>query len=212
MQRPASPFRDDDRRSRARRAAALVRQAAALPLLGGPVARFYLRALLTAMREGDRWTLAVATRPRELAAILRAARGRRPAVEIGTGPAWTTVALALADPSREVVSLDVEAHPQRERYLALAGDARHRITLLQRDPAGPPAEPARPGFVFIDSSHERDETMQSFEEWAPRLAPGGVVAFHDFGDPAYPGVEQAVRDLELQGRARGSLFLWEAGR
>lgn len=212
MPRPASPFRDDDRRSRPRRAVALVRQAAALPLLGPRVARFYVRALLTAMRRGDRWTLAVATRPRELAAILRAARGRRPVVEVGTGPAWTTVALALADPHREVLSLDIEAHPQRERYLALAGPAtRARITLLARDPAGPPAEPARPAFVFIDSSHERDETMQTFREWAPRLAPDGVVAFHDYGDPAYPGVEEAVRDLGLRGRARHSLFVWEAG-
>jgi predicted O-methyltransferase YrrM len=206
--RPASPFRHDDRRPPLRRAAALVRQALTLPLLGPRVAPFYVRALLTALREGDQWALDVATRPRELAAILRTARGRRPVVEVGTGPGWTAIALALDDPAREVVSLDVVAHPQPRRYLRLVAPAvRARVAL--RDRTGACTGDLRPGLVFIDSSHERDETVTTFREWAPRLAPGGAVAFHDFGDPAYPGVQEAVRDLGLRGRARHSLFVWE---
>jgi predicted O-methyltransferase YrrM len=209
--RPASLFRHDDRRPPLRRALALVRQLAALPLLGPRVAPFYAKALLTALRERDQWTLDVVTRPRELAQVLHAARGRRPAVEVGTASAWTTIALALDDPAREVVSYDVVAHPSRERYLELApAAARARITLVDRTVAGDDAGPAAPRFVFIDSSHELEETRATFEAWAPRVPAGGVVAFHDFGDPAYPGVQQAVAALGLRGRARGTLFQWVA--
>ena len=108
-----SLFRDDDTRSPAWRARALLGQAASLVRLPPPVAWFYVRALGAAYRHGDRWSLDVVTRPRELAAILDVARGRTAAVEIGTGTAWTTIALALADPRRRGLSLDPFVRPHR---------------------------------------------------------------------------------------------------
>ena len=71
-------------------------------------------------------------------------------------------------------------------------------------PDDPPAVDA----VFIDSSHECEETVATFRTWEPVLSPGGVVAFHDWDDDAYPGVTEAVRALGLHGQAHGHLFVW----
>src|ERR1039458_7658526 len=98
------------------------------PYLPQPrVIGFYLRAITLAYVRQDRWSLRSAVGPREMATLLQAARGRRCIVEIGTGTAWSTIALALADPERRVFSCDPTIRPMRERYLRLAGSARRRI-------------------------------------------------------------------------------------
>src|SRR4051812_20455603 len=91
----------------------------AFPRLPPRVAAFYARALWTARAHEDRWSLAVVTRPAELATILRLARGRRRVVEIGTATAWTSCALVLADAERHVLSLDIVEREHRDRYLTL---------------------------------------------------------------------------------------------
>src|SRR5207248_1538653 len=137
------------------------------------------------------------------------ARGRRFVVELGTGTAWTTVSLALPDSARSVVSYDPVVWDTRQRYLDLAGSARDRITLVQHPgeagprPGDPPAE-----LLFIDSSHDREQTLAEFAGWRDALAPGAVVAFHDYDEPAYPGVTEAVRELGLEGEVFGHLFIW----
>lgn len=205
-------FRSDDTRGAGGRAVRLAFQAVHLALLPRAVRRFWLRALLQATRASDTWSVDVACRPAELHHLLRALRGRRVVVELGTAAAWTASALALAEPGRRVISWDVTAHPQREATLGLLPPgARARVDLRDRtreDAAGLPAVDA----VFIDSSHEEEETAASFREWSARLVPGGVVAFHDWDDPAYPGVTRAVRRLGLRGVARGRLFVWTAPR
>ena len=202
-----SLFRDDDTRSPARRARALLGQAGSLVRLPPPVAWFYLRALAAAYRHRDRWSLDVVTRPRELAAILAVARGRTDAVEIGTGTAWTAIALALADPRRTVLSLDPVVRPQREAYLRLvAPGVRARITLQRRPGDDPPPGPAGVDFLFVDGAHDEESTVAAYRAWEDRLAPGACVAFHDYGDPAYPGVSSAVARLGLTGTSRNRLL------
>jgi len=187
---------------------ALLRQLAGLGRLPPRVALFYIRALARALRTRDRWTLAVVTRPRELAQLVRLARGRRLVVEVGTASAWTAAALALADEARRVVTLDPEEHPERERYLALVGRAvRDRIELVGARAEDGPNELTSVELLFLDGAHEREATRSAFEAWRPALAPGAIVAFHDYGDPDYLGVAQAVRDLGLEGEAHGTLFI-----
>jgi predicted O-methyltransferase YrrM len=44
------------------------------------------------------------------------------------------------------------------------------------------------GFLFVDGGHAEDVAMADYEEWSPRVAPGGVLAIHDvFEDPADGG-------------------------
>jgi len=202
-------FRSDDRRSALERSRRLALQAGSLARLPRPVAVFWWRALRRARSDHDTWSIDVACRPAELRVLLDALEGAPRVAEIGTAAAWTTACIALAQPGREVHSWDVEAHPERDRYLALLLPAdRARVHLHDRPGGLGPDDPPPVDAVFIDSSHERDETIATFRTWEAALSPGGVIAFHDYDDAAYPGVTDAVRALRLQGEARGHLFVW----
>lgn len=175
------------------------------------VAWFRRRARRLATQRQDEFTLRSVTRADELGRLIELARGRRHVVELGTGTAWTAIALALADRSRRVVSYDPLYWDGRNEYLALAGPARERITLVAQpgengpSPGAPPAE-----LLFIDSSHDREPTLAEFAAWRSALAPGAIVAFHDYDEPAYPGVTEAVRELALEGEVFGHMFIWRA--
>ena len=200
-----------------RKAGMLLRQLTWLLRLPPRVALFYVRAVARALRRRDRWTLAVVTRPRELARLVHLAGGRRVIVEAGTASGWTAAALALAEPGCRVVTLDPEVHPQRDSYLGLLpAAARGRVELVsagvEEGPAAAGANGASPvEMLFLDGPHDREPTRAAFEAWRGALAPGAVVAFHDYGDPDYPGVAEAVEELGLEGEAHGTLFLWRNG-
>jgi predicted O-methyltransferase YrrM len=192
---------------------ARIRVLLALRALPCPVARFYWRASRHAARNRDRFSLASAARPAELAQLLALARGRRRVVELGTGTAWSAVALALADRARQVVSYDPSVRAERDAYLALAGTgARERIELRgEPDSRGPHAGDPPAELLFIDSEHERAPLLAAFGAWRDSLAPGALVVFHDYAHPSYPGVREAVRELGLAGEERGGLFIWRSG-
>ncbi|MHB8233808.1 MAG: class I SAM-dependent methyltransferase [Solirubrobacteraceae bacterium] len=183
-----------------------------LRVLPWRVARFYWRAHRHARRCGDRFSLDSAARPSELAELLALVAGRRAIVELGTGTAWSAIALALDDRARRIVSYDPSVRPERIAYLKLAGDsARERIELrAEPDSRGPHVGDAAPELLFIDSEHERRPVLDAFAAWRDALAPGAVVVFHDYGHPRYPGVRQAVGELGLQGIERHGLFVWHA--
>jgi predicted O-methyltransferase YrrM len=186
----------------------VAREAATLRRVPPRVTVFYVRAWMRALRTRDRFTLDSASRPSDVAALLALARGHVEAAELGTGTAWTTIALALADRRRRVVSYDPVARPERERYLALAGAARGRIRLHDLPAEAAQPEPASVGFLFIDCAHDRETTAAAFRAWREAVAPGGVVAFHDYDHPVYPGVRDAVEELGLAGESVGGVFVW----
>ena len=174
---------------------------------------FYRRAVRPARRAGHDWALEAATGPADLAVLIELAREARTLVELGTGPAWTAIALALAEPGCRVVSYDPVVHDHRDEYLALAPPpVRERIDFVQAPGScpqlRPPADPV--DLLFIDSTHERAATVTEFEAWRPRLRAGAAVAFHDYGHPQFPGVAEAVGDLGLAGDVRGGMFIWRA--
>jgi predicted O-methyltransferase YrrM len=44
------------------------------------------------------------------------------------------------------------------------------------------------GLLFIDGGHSEEHVVADYEGWAPWVAPGGALAFHDvFADPADGG-------------------------
>lgn len=202
-------FRTGDRRSAAERTRRLALQAVSLARLPRPVAVFWVRAMRHAQAQHDTWSIDVACRPAELHVLLGALGAASRVAEIGTAAGWTTACIALAQAGREVHSWDVEAHPERDRYLALMDAAdRARVHLHDRPGGLGPADPPPVDAVFIDSSHELDETMATFRTWEPAVSPGGVIAFHDYDDDDYPGVTEAVAELGLHGDVRGHLFVW----
>ena len=206
----ASLFGAHDTRSAPARLAGLARQALALGRLPPAAIAFYLRALRLGRRSGDTVSLAIAARPRELSELLRAARGAVTVAEVGTGTGWTAIVLALAQGDRQVHSFDVSEHEQRARYLRLVpGPVRARLHLAIRDGReGPPPDLPQLDFLFIDSSHELEETVTTFRLWSERLRPGAPAVFHDYGDEQYPGVAQAVARLGLDGEERAGMYLW----
>jgi predicted O-methyltransferase YrrM len=191
-------------------ARALTRETLAVRRLPARVALLYLRCVGVALARRDRWSLRAATRPNELAHLIDLARGRSTVVELGTGTAWTALALAVSDEHRRVVTYDPKPKPHRPRYLALAnGATRRRIELVEASGEdGPPSRDARVDLVFIDSVHSQEATAASFRAWEPALADGGLAVFHDYG-PAFPGVMAAVAELALEGDVLGNLFVWE---
>jgi predicted O-methyltransferase YrrM len=174
------------------------------------VRRFWWHARRCARRTGDHFSLHSAARPAELAQLLVLARGRTEVVELGTGTAWSAISLALDDPARRVVSHDPCARPEREVYLDLAGvGVRERIDLRgEPDSVGPRPDDPPVQLLFVDSSHERESVVTAFRAWRAALASDAVVVFHDYGHPDYPGVRDAVADLDLSGQESGGVFVW----
>jgi predicted O-methyltransferase YrrM len=193
---------------RARRAVRQARALWQLRHLPPRVARFQWRARRQAERLRDDFSLVSATRPRDLAILLRLAGSRRRVVELGTGTAWTAIALALADRRRQVVTFDPIARPEREAYLRLAGpQVASRIRLVdapgERGPDA--AEPV--DLLYIDSSHDRESVIAEYRAWRAQLAPGAVVALDDYDHEDFPGIREAVAELRLTGERLGTLFV-----
>lgn len=183
-----------------------------LRVLPAPVALFVWRANRHAHRAGDRFSLLSAARPTELSTLLSLARDRGLVVELGTGTAWSAIALALDDRGRMVISYDPCVRDEREAYLDLAGPrVRARIDLRAEPDTNGPREGDPPvQMLFIDSLHEREAVTAAFRAWRDALAPGAVVAFHDYGHPDYPGVREAIVELGLSGEESGGLYVWRA--
>jgi predicted O-methyltransferase YrrM len=182
-----------------------------LPL---PVAIFQARAVVRAARSGDAFALQAASRPSDVRTLLRLATGRRTIVELGTATGWTATSFALADPARNVTSYDPVVQPGREVYAALAPPkARARITFVREIGEagaatwdGPPVD-----LLFIDSTHTREDTVAEFHAWRPNLAEGALVVFHDYGNPEFPGVAEAVEEIGLPGEVVGASYAGQAG-
>ena len=57
--------------------------------------------------------------------------------------------------------------------------------------------------VFIDGSHTFENANADYEAWAPKIAPGGILAIHDlFPDPAEGG--QAPIEIYRQALRSGA--------
>ncbi|MFL5821913.1 MAG: class I SAM-dependent methyltransferase [Solirubrobacteraceae bacterium] len=202
-------FRSEDTRSRGTHFRRLVVQARAWLKLPAAVRRFYLRALWTAWRQKDQYSFDVVTRPYDLVEILRLAGDAEVVVELGTATAWTTIAFALARPGRRVITYDPVVREERRMYLGLIPPAvRERLTFVKDIGRTGPRTDEPIGFLFVDGSHQREDTVLTFQAWSDAIAPGGAIAFHDYLDPHYPGVTEAIRELDLPGEQRARLFIW----
>ena len=50
-------------------------------------------------------------------------------------------------------------------------------------------------FVFIDASHAYEDVKSDIIAWLPKVKKGGWMIFHDFDNPSFPGVRQAVEEV-----------------
>lgn len=49
--------------------------------------------------------------------------------------------------------------------------------------------------IFIDATHTHPEVRDDTQRWWPKLRPGGVMVWHDYGHGDFPGVKQAIDEI-----------------
>jgi hypothetical protein len=68
-----------------------------------------------------------------------------------------------------------------------------RILKKESVPAAANFKDRSVGFVFIDANHDKAHVTADIQAWLPKIAPGGILAGHDYGEPC--GVKEAVDEL-----------------
>jgi predicted O-methyltransferase YrrM len=134
-------------------------------------------------------------RPAEGAALAELARGKR-VLEVGSYCGLSTICLART--AAHVVSVDTHdgrgtPGPRRDTLAELRANLeRHgvadkvsvRVGRLYR---ADPKTAGRFDLIFIDGAHDADSVAHDVACGLDRLAPGGLLAFHDYGATAGPG-------------------------
>jgi SAM-dependent methyltransferase len=143
----------------------------------------------------------------EGAALAEMARGKR-VLEVGSYRGLSTVCIART--ADYIVSVDTHdgrgtAIPQGtlaalkanlKRYEVADRVAVHRMTLGRFSESWiKVVDPVLFDLVFIDGDHSRDAVESDIRHALPLLAPGGLIAFHDYCNHADPGVAEAVDAL-----------------
>ncbi len=201
----------ETRRTWLRRQLVEARWTVQLIALPPAVALFQLRARRLAWQTDDYMSLTSATRPRALRTLLKLASGSQQVVELGTATGWTAISLALASGGRRVVSYDVVPRPEPMRYLELVdASVRARVQLVIGPGSQGPRDTTPVGMLYIDSSHDREQTVAEVRAWRAVLCPGAPVVFDDYRHPDYPGVAEAIAELGLEGEQHGVLFVHRA--
>lgn len=73
------------------------------------------------------------------------------------------------------------------------------VTLIQKKSTEVPwASPI--AFLFIDGLHDAQNVSADLAHFFPHVEKGGLVAFHDYGNPDYPDVKRIVDGLINEGK------------
>jgi predicted O-methyltransferase YrrM len=133
----------------------------------------------------------------EILALLERLKPLQPrrVLEIGTAAGGTLLLLSrIAAPDALLVSIDMPEGGfgggynllrsglyrsfarSGQRIVLIRGDS-HRQAVRQRLAAALDGEPL--DFLFIDGDHSAAGSLQDFEDYAPFVRPGGLIAFHD---------------------------------
>lgn len=49
--------------------------------------------------------------------------------------------------------------------------------------------------VYIDSQHTEEHLLEELRLYMPKVAPGGFIGGHDYGNASYPGVKAAIERM-----------------
>ena len=81
------------------------------------------------------------------------------------------------------------------KFLSNVGHFQNLMTLQKTsmEAADDPAIPAEVDMAFFDDDHSREALLENLEAWAHRTRK--LICGHDFTDPMYPGVKQAVYEF-----------------
>lgn len=129
------------------------------------------------------------------------ARGKR-VLEIGSFCGRSTVCMARV--AEHVTAVDFFDAPHVEFYGDYAAEfdqsiERHGVAHKVTKQRPEDAITGEFDFVFIDGAHDYESVTRDIEKTRGILAPGGLLAFHDYKNGIDPGVDRAVDELLLEG-------------
>jgi len=127
-------------------------------------------------------------------------------VDLGTYQGRSAMLLHRAAPNRMVVTIDnYQEGPDAKRKAGprpspvkvakqFAGDL--HVHLVKGDTAAVPGFVGNVALVFVDGGHTPQALAADIAAWKPRVVPGGVMAFDDYGSARWPAVTMVV-DAEM---------------
>jgi SAM-dependent methyltransferase len=146
-------------------------------------------------------------RPAEGAKLAELAAGKR-VLEIGSYFGLSTVCLART--AAHVTAID--PHDGRGTHVPQSTIGRMKLNLARygvsakvqiRQATAAEAHASMNGdafdLIFIDGAHDRESVAADIDIARQRLAPGGLIAFHDYRSDADPGATAAIDDLLQSG-------------
>jgi hypothetical protein len=132
---------------------------------------------------------------------------------IGEEPEWLAAQAAALPANAVIVHLGVDGGASL--ICSRAGNATARIVGVDRDPRcmgldldAELADSRRVDFdepvdfLFVDADHSHESVWADIENWQGRVVPGGVLAFHDYGNTHLrwcAGVKSAVDAWDWSG-------------
>jgi predicted O-methyltransferase YrrM len=120
---------------------------------------------------------------------------------INIGASFGTSALAMleARPDAYIFSIDIAEYPQERQHIEEAGlDSNRVIRILRRSQEVGKHWPWWVEMVFVDGGHGKEAVEGDIDAWLDKVQPGGIIAFHDYGQPSLPHVK-AVVDEKMKG-------------
>jgi hypothetical protein len=136
-------------------------------------------------------------------ALWELARGKR-VLELGRFHGRSTVAAAQS--ADELVSVDVADPAVAAGWLARFGVG-DRVTLRRDTFAAAVPRLGRFELVLVDGEHDAANVRADVELALSALAPGGVLACHDYPDPSWPDVRRVIDEIAA---ARGLVRVRQA--
>ena len=117
-------------------------------------------------------------------------------VNVGAGHGTSSLAMAEACPDAEIYTIDgnIGFMKCETDTFNLAGIKHpHQIHTNSHDPDFIFEHKA--DLIFIDADHREEEVRADILKWLPYVRKNGIMAFHDYDHPNYPGVKLAVDEL-----------------
>ena len=117
-------------------------------------------------------------------------------VNVGAGHGTSSLAMAEACPQAEIYTIDSDTwflKCERDTFMMSGIIHPHQIHANSHDPDLEFEHKA--DLIFIDADHREEEVRADILKWLQFVRKDGIMAFHDYDHPNYPGVKIAVDEL-----------------
>ncbi len=117
-------------------------------------------------------------------------------VNVGAGHGTSSLAMAEACPQAEIYTIDGDTwflKCERDTFMMAGIKPPHQIHTNSHAPDL--IFEHESDLIFIDADHREEELRADILKWLQYIRNDGIMAFHDYDHPNYPGVKIAVDEL-----------------